>query len=176
LTGENKRCLNLGSYNYLGFAAADKYCTPRVQVAVKELGVSACSSRSESGERREGQQQNDQQQRGSGLSYGGRSGFLPPASICEAADPENGVESMRAQTRPETLPGMTTHSLLLWRIGTTSIHVELEKEVAKYIGKEAALVFGMGYATNSVVIPALVGKVGPPRWCGKCGAPFARPT
>lgn len=31
LTGEVKRCLNLGSYNYLGFAAADDYCTARVR-------------------------------------------------------------------------------------------------------------------------------------------------
>lgn len=30
-TGEVKRCLNLGSYNYLGFAAADEYCTARVR-------------------------------------------------------------------------------------------------------------------------------------------------
>ena len=42
--------------------------------------------------------------------------------------------------------------------GTTSLHVELEKAVAEFVGKEQAVVFGMGYATNSAVIPALVGK------------------
>jgi hypothetical protein len=31
-TESSRRCLNLGSYNYLGFAAADPYCTQRVRV------------------------------------------------------------------------------------------------------------------------------------------------
>jgi serine palmitoyltransferase len=48
-TGTAKRCLNLGSYNYLGFAAADEYCTPRVQVTLRDLGVSTCSARSDIG-------------------------------------------------------------------------------------------------------------------------------
>jgi serine palmitoyltransferase len=48
-TGRAQRCLNLGSYNYLGFAAADEYCTPRVLGALDEWGVSACSSRTEGG-------------------------------------------------------------------------------------------------------------------------------
>lgn len=30
--------------------------------------------------------------------------------------------------------------------------------MADFVGKEAAITFGMGFATNSVVIPALVGK------------------
>ena len=38
------------------------------------------------------------------------------------------------------------------------MHEELEAEVASYVGAEAAVVFGMGFATNSAVIPALVGK------------------
>jgi len=89
-TGTSKRCLNLGSYNYLGFAAADDYCTPRVQDTLKELGVSSCSSRMDS--------------------------------------------------------------------GTTNLHLELEREVAAFVGKEDAIVLGMGYATNSVIIPALAGQ------------------
>ena len=44
-TGNTKRCLNLGSYNYLGFAAADEFCTPRVQHVLKQYGGSMCSSR-----------------------------------------------------------------------------------------------------------------------------------
>ena len=39
------------------------------------------------------------------------------------------------------------------------MHLELEEETARFVGKEAAVVFGMGYATNSAVIPALMGKV-----------------
>ena len=30
--------------------------------------------------------------------------------------------------------------------------------MAEFVGKEAAVTFGMGFATNSLVIPALVGK------------------
>ena len=44
--------------------------------------------------------------------------------------------------------------------GTLDIHKELEHKVAEFVGKPAALVFGMGFATNSMNIPALVGKVG----------------
>lgn len=41
--------------------------------------------------------------------------------------------------------------------GTASIHEQLEKRVARFLGKEAALVFPMGYGTNSTVIPVLSG-------------------
>jgi serine palmitoyltransferase len=40
------------------------------------------------------------------------------------------------------------------------VHLELEAAVADFVGKEAVLTFGMGYATNSIVLPALVGKGG----------------
>jgi 7-keto-8-aminopelargonate synthetase-like enzyme len=36
---------------------------------------------------------------------------------------------------------------------------ELEKKIASYVGKPEAMVFGMGYATNSTTLPALAGKV-----------------
>lgn len=49
VVGGTRRCLNLGSYNYLGFAAADEYCTPRVLDTMAEWGVSTCSSRTEGG-------------------------------------------------------------------------------------------------------------------------------
>lgn len=38
------------------------------------------------------------------------------------------------------------------------MHLELEALVAEFVGKPAALTFGMGFATNSIVIPALVGR------------------
>ena len=50
LTGRVKDCLNLGSYNYLGFAAADEYCTPRVLDTMSSLGWAMCSSRVDAGE------------------------------------------------------------------------------------------------------------------------------
>lgn len=38
------------------------------------------------------------------------------------------------------------------------IHDELEKLTAKFLGVEDAIVFGMGFATNSLNIPSLVSK------------------
>lgn len=90
LTGRTKRCLNLGSYNYLGFAAQDPYCTPRVETALDSLGWGPCSARSD--------------------------------------------------------------------VGTTPVHQQLEEAVAQFLGKEAAITCGMGFATNSAFLPVLAGK------------------
>lgn len=88
---DTRHCLNLGSYNYLGFAAADEYCTDRVVKSLHHYSASTCSSRME--------------------------------------------------------------------VGTTELHVELEELVARFIGKPAAIVYGMGFATNSTTLPAMAGKV-----------------
>ncbi|RWW10341.1 hypothetical protein BHE74_00001585 [Ensete ventricosum] len=45
------------------------------------------------------------------------------------------------------------------RVWTTNLHTELEELVARFVGKPAAILFGMGYVTNSAIIPALIGKV-----------------
>ena len=42
--------------------------------------------------------------------------------------------------------------------GSTTLHEELERELANFKGTEAALVFNSGFVTNTGVIPALVGK------------------
>ena len=42
--------------------------------------------------------------------------------------------------------------------GTLDIHKHLETLVARFVGKPAAMVFGMGFATNASNIPTLVGK------------------
>ncbi|KAI7854966.1 pyridoxal phosphate-dependent transferase [Circinella umbellata] len=42
--------------------------------------------------------------------------------------------------------------------GSLDIHIQLERLVAEFVGKEAAMVISMGFATNSTTIPALVGK------------------
>ncbi|XWS43956.1 hypothetical protein CRYUN_Cryun15aG0003000 [Craigia yunnanensis] len=91
-TGNISRCLNLGSYNYLGFAAADGYCTPRAIESLRRFSPSTCSSRVDG--------------------------------------------------------------------GTTVLHTELEESVARFVGKPAAIVFGMGYVTNSAILPVLIGKGG----------------
>ncbi|XP_018583332.1 serine palmitoyltransferase 2 [Scleropages formosus] len=43
-------------------------------------------------------------------------------------------------------------------MGNCSRHEELEKLVARFLGVESAMAFGMGFATNSMNIPALAGK------------------
>lgn len=43
-------------------------------------------------------------------------------------------------------------------MGNLDIHEELERLVARFLGVEASMVFGMGFATNSMNIPALTGK------------------
>ena len=90
LTSSSVQCLNLGSYNYLGFAESELDMRSEVCESMRRLGVSSCSSRSE--------------------------------------------------------------------LGTTDDHVALERSVASFLGKPAAIVFGMGFATNSLVLPALTGR------------------
>ncbi|WMV32776.1 hypothetical protein MTR67_026161 [Solanum verrucosum] len=43
------RCLNLGSYNYLGFAAFDEYCSHRTIESLKIFSASTCSTRVDGG-------------------------------------------------------------------------------------------------------------------------------
>eukprot|EP00808_Paulinella_micropora_P030818 g46763.t1 len=90
LTGILRKCLNLGSYNYLGFGDPQSPTQPHVFKTTDHYGSAACSTRS--------------------------------------------------------------------AIGTTKVLRELEQRVAKFVGKEDALVYGMGFGTNSTGIPALVNK------------------
>ena len=41
--------------------------------------------------------------------------------------------------------------------GTLDLHLELEDELAKFLGKEACLTFGTGFQSNAGIISALVG-------------------
>lgn len=43
--------------------------------------------------------------------------------------------------------------------GYMDIHRELDEQVAEYLGVEAAITVPMGFATNSMNMPALVSKV-----------------
>lgn len=93
LTGRTIPCINLASYNYLGFADDwKKTCRDEVVAGVKKWPLSMCSSRMD--------------------------------------------------------------------LGTISIHVELENNIAEFVGKEAAIVYSMGYGTNTATIATLVGKGG----------------
>lgn len=89
-TGKTTRAMNMGSYNYLGFAQPQGPCADDSEKVTRKYGVGVCSSRHE--------------------------------------------------------------------IGNLDIQKELEELVAQFIGVESAIAFGMGFATNSMNIPALVGK------------------
>lgn len=41
-------------------------------------------------------------------------------------------------------------------LGTTELHIDLEKLTARYLGVEDAIVFGMGFATNALNLPSLL--------------------
>ena len=45
-------------------------------------------------------------------------------------------------------------------LGTTDDHLELEQRIAAFLGKPAAMVLGMGFASNSTVLPVLAGRGG----------------
>lgn len=89
-TGEKKRVINLGSYNYLGFGDPTGPSIEANAEAIHRFGIGVASSRQEAG------------------------------------------------------------SLIL--------HRELETLVAEFVGQEAAIVFSMGFATNSLNLPCLVDK------------------
>nr|XP_002127846.3 serine palmitoyltransferase 2 [Ciona intestinalis] len=82
--------VNLGSYNYLGFAENSGVCAEASIKAIQQYGNGVCSSR------------------------------------CE--------------------------------VGNLDIHAELEEKMARYLDVDACVTFGMGFATNSMNIPCLVGK------------------
>lgn len=48
-TGQSTKALNLGSYNYLGFAENVGSCAEAAEEAVKQYGLGGCSPRHEYG-------------------------------------------------------------------------------------------------------------------------------
>ncbi|XP_073711669.1 serine palmitoyltransferase 2b [Misgurnus anguillicaudatus] len=85
-----KDVINMGSYNYLGFAESSGACADAASDCCMKYGVGVSSTRQE--------------------------------------------------------------------IGNLDKHEELEKLAARFLGVESSMVFGMGFATNSMNIPALVGR------------------
>ncbi|KAJ5247600.1 Pyridoxal phosphate-dependent transferase major region subdomain 2 [Penicillium chermesinum] len=43
-------------------------------------------------------------------------------------------------------------------VGTQDLHLEVEDLIAKFVGKEASMVFSMGFGTNATIFPVLVNK------------------
>jgi len=91
-TGKILHCLNVGSYNYLGFGDPDSPTKSEVFKAVEQYSAASCS----------------------------------PRNV----------------------------------LGTTTLHRVAEETMARYIGKEDAIVLGMGFGTNAAGIPSLIGKGG----------------
>ena len=80
--------------------------------------------------------------------------FTREASMPQSSTPPTVVCTMRHSELP-----------LPCAAGTTVLHEDVERRVAEFLGKPAAMVFGMGFATNSLTLPALVSKVrGRERW------------
>lgn len=63
------------------------------------------------------------------------------------------------RTFPDFLFIFLLDCVFLCIIANLTIHKTLEGLVAEFLGVESAMAFGMGFATNSMNIPALVGKV-----------------
>lgn len=89
-TGEKTTKLNMGSYNYLGYAENDGPCSRAAIQSIENTGVSHGSTRQE--------------------------------------------------------------------FGTNKCHLRLENLMAKFLNVESAMTFGMGFATNSMNIPVIMGK------------------
>ncbi|XP_067901751.1 serine palmitoyltransferase 3 [Heterodontus francisci] len=107
-----------------------------------------------------------------GVPAGEEAGTLgvPAGEEAAAATPGNGERRRLQWTRPawgdrqrggaerqrpaERLPPERE----LEPSGNLDKHIQLEDLVAQFLGVEAAMTFGMGFATNSMNIPALVGK------------------
>ncbi|XP_062378428.1 serine palmitoyltransferase 2 isoform X2 [Sardina pilchardus] len=85
-----KDVINMGSYNYLGFAENTGRCAEAAAAVTREYGVGVASTRQE--------------------------------------------------------------------MGNLDRHKDLEELVARFLGVESAMVFGMGFATNSMNIPAIIEK------------------
>ena len=43
-------------------------------------------------------------------------------------------------------------------MGTSKVHQKLEATVAEFVGTEDAITVGMGFATNTLNLPILIGK------------------
>ncbi|XP_030855181.1 serine palmitoyltransferase 2-like [Strongylocentrotus purpuratus] len=89
-TGETHSAINIGSYNYLGFAEQGGPGMESIENSTLSYGSGVCSTRQE--------------------------------------------------------------------LGNLDIHRELETRIAEFCGQEDAMMYGMGFATNALNIPTLMGK------------------
>ena len=43
-------------------------------------------------------------------------------------------------------------------VGTTDLHADVENLIARFVGKESAMLFSMGFVTNAAAFPAIIGS------------------
>lgn len=64
------------------------------------------------------------------------------------------VESIRESNVLQIDPPWLTHSPLLWHTRLADVHINLEKDIAKFLGTEAAIIYAQGFSTIASVISA----------------------
>ncbi len=169
--GTTTRCLNLSSYNYLGFAESTGPCAEAATEATYKYGAGSCSTRRDLGRL--------PPFNSVGCTYGlmCRCQFYYNTQMPLSQAPQPARYIFHWYSCGNMLVNCTTQCLFslihvnvlrdtlagcfLSAAGTMDYHKELESLVARFVGKPAAVVFGMGFATNSTNLPALVGKVSP---------------
>ena len=70
---------------------------------------------------------------------------------------ENNGKCTLQASKELTKSGLTLSSSR-HELGTAEIHVELEKTISEFLGVEDAITVGMGFATNTLNLPMLMGK------------------
>ncbi|KAI8149045.1 pyridoxal phosphate-dependent transferase [Fennellomyces sp. T-0311] len=64
------------------------------------------------------------------------------------------ADAVQEETMQRGLASASTRA----EAGTLDLHQKAERLVAEFVGREAAMIISMGFATNSTTIPALVGR------------------
>eukprot|EP00672_Neobodo_designis_P003753 CAMPEP_0174878260 /NCGR_PEP_ID=MMETSP1114-20130205/82666_1 /TAXON_ID=312471 /ORGANISM="Neobodo designis, Strain CCAP 1951/1" /LENGTH=620 /DNA_ID=CAMNT_0016113647 /DNA_START=565 /DNA_END=2428 /DNA_ORIENTATION=- len=127
LTGRTIPCVNLASYNYLGFSEDLPSITDDNFAALERFGVGSCAASLE----------------------GGKSTIL--------RDLEEETAQFVGKEAPAVVTDDNFAALERFGVGSCAASLEggkstilrdLEEETAQFVGKEAAVVYAMGFATN----------------------------
>lgn len=149
-----KDVINMGSYNYLGFAENTGPCADAAAEVTLKHGIGVSSTRQEMGV----------------FIHHSTFFICTPRVITEAIcfwrchcgllvlrnTHTSCSRCLYCRKWPCGLSWLTAPCSCL---GNLDRHEELETLVARFLGVESAMAFGMGFATNSMNIPALTGKV-----------------
>lgn len=139
----------MGSYNYLGFGECEGPCTDSAENSIRKCGISSCSTRLETGKIPL-----------LWLQYLSRVVMIEPnPSIFNIVRYYRYHQAYANNIDPSTV--ICVHLKLIlsnfYYLGMHKLQEELEDTVARFVGKPAAVCFGMGFATNSTCIPSIVG-------------------